>query len=409
MRVRRVRPERFGAFVATEEPFALISVDRALARRLGVDGAELWREPSREHEPVLRGPTEVHLAVTERCPAACTGCYADARPDGDEPAFDVLRERLDAIAAMGAFSVALGGGEGALREDLPDVIAHARALGLVPTLTTSGLGVTKERARRLSGLAQVNVSYDGPPGVYEAVRGYAGAAHAERAIEALREVGVPVGMNTVLTRASFAHLDAVAARASALGVVELQLLRFKPSGRGKLDYLATRLTEEQVDALPAVLRALVARYGLFTDPASNPASDAFDPGSGRFALRVDCAMVPFLAADPSILADDLARFGVIGCEPGRSLLTIDVRGDVRPCSFWRDRPATPLAPDTWSSDPTLESFRDFAESLPEPCASCAFVRVCRGGCRIVAGASGDPFRPDPECPKVRAFMKPTAQ
>jgi hypothetical protein len=78
MRVRRVRPERFGALVATEEPFALISVDRVLARRLGVDGAELWREPSREHEPVLRGPTEVHLAVTERCPAACTGCYADA-------------------------------------------------------------------------------------------------------------------------------------------------------------------------------------------------------------------------------------------------------------------------------------------------------------------------------------------
>ncbi|MBX3251221.1 MAG: radical SAM protein [Myxococcales bacterium] len=394
--IRRTRPERFGALVATESPAALVSVDRVLARRLGVDGGTLWAEPApRERVSVLTGPTEVHLAVTERCPATCSGCYADARPDGAEPELDALRARLDTIAALGAFSVAFGGGEGALRDDLPALVAHARALGLVPTLTTSGLGMTPARAAQLRGLAQVNVSYDGPPGVYEVVRGYRGAATAERAIAALREVGVPTGMNVVLTRASLPHLEATAARAEALGVVELQLLRFKPSGRGRLDYLATRLTPAQVASMPARLRALSAQHA--------------------FAIRVDCAMVPFFADDPVISAEALARFGVIGCEPGRSLATVDVHGDVRPCSFWRDRPAEPLTPSSWRDDATLGAFRAFAASLPEPCATCALAPVCRGGCRIVAGAlprgeevpDGEDFSPDPECPRVRAFRAGT--
>lgn len=384
LRIRRTRPERFGALVATESPAALISVDRVLARRLGVDGGQLWADLPPQHEPILAGPTEAHLAVTERCPAGCTGCYADARPDGAEPDLAVLRARLDTLAELGAFSVAFGGGEGALREDLPELVAHAHTLGLVPTLTTSGLGITPARAHALQGLAQVNVSYDGPPDVYEAVRGYRGAAQAERALAAFRDAGVPVGMNTVLTRASFPHLAATAARASELSAVELQLLRFKPSGRGALDYLATRLTPDQVDALPTLLRTLSEAHA--------------------FALRVDCAMVPFLAADPTIRPEDLLRFGVIGCEPGRSLLTVDVHGDVRPCSFWRDREAEPLHADTWRRDRTLDAFRDFAATLPEPCASCPMATVCRGGCRIVAGASGDAFRPDPECPKVRAHV-----
>lgn len=395
MRVRRMRAERFGALVAVEDPAALVAVDRVLARRLGAEGGPLWDAAPPDHEAVLQGPTEVHVTVTERCPAACTGCYADATPDGAEPSRAELFSRLERAAAMGAFSVAFGGGEGALRDDLPALIARARELGLVPTLTTSGLGITEESAVRLRGLAQVNVSYDGPPGIYEAVRGYRGAGQAERAIRALREAGIPVGMNTVLTRASFPHLPAIAERAATLEVVELQLLRFKPSGRGRLDYLSARLSDAQVDGLPAAVRRIVAEHGAFSDEVRAA------PGGGRFALRVDCAMVPFLAADPSIQPEELARFGVIGCEPGRSLLTIDVHGAVRPCSFWRDRPAAPLTDTTWRDDPSLEAFRRFAAALPEPCASCAFATVCRGGCRIVAGASGDAFRPDPECPRVR--------
>ena len=366
--------------VATEEPPALVAVDRALARRMGVEGGPLWIEG----DPglavsALSGPTEVHLAVTDRCPAGCKACYADATPDGHEPTLAELRGRLDRLAEAGAFSVAFGGGEASLRDDLPQLAAHALAVGLVPTMTTSGLGITARRARALRGLAQINVSWDGPAELYRSVRGYDGAAHAERAIRTLQDAGIPVGLNTVLTRTTLPGLERIGEGAAALGAIELQLLRLKPSGRGRLDYLALRPPPAALAELPKHLEALSEAH--------------------PFAVRVDCALVPFLAE--RFDAERLQLFGVSGCEAGRSLMTVGAGGSVGPCSFWGAAEA-PLTDRSWTGDPTLERFRAYAEDPPEPCRSCPVRSVCRGGCRIVADhLGGDPFAPDPECPRVR--------
>lgn len=454
--VTRARPEAFGAIVAIERPPALVSVDRVLAARLGVDGGDAWADPSPGLDvPVLSAPTEVHVAATTRCPAGCTGCYADARPEGHEPSAGEVRARLRALAEAGVFAVAFGGGESALRDDIGELASYARSLGLVPTLTTSGLGVTRERAARFRAFAQVNVSHDGVEGAYAEVRGYDGARGAERAIAILREAGVRVGANTVLTRASFPHVEATAERLEALGCVEVQLLRLKPSGRGTLDYRVRRLAPDQIAAFPALLRRLSGRR--------------------RLAVRIDCALLPFLAGgsggadEDRVTAETVRAFGVMGCEAGRSLLALRADGGVAPCSFW-DAPATssvdvpPRAPASgavteaatdprepgpreagpcgagtatkdaaaagregagrdagsdgaaadlapaWRADPTLADFRAYALRAPEPCASCAFRASCRSGCRIVARAiTGDPYAPDPECPRVVAYAASRAR
>ena len=106
MRVRKHRVEAFGALVAVEEPPALVAVDRILARRMGIEGGEVWSGADPGLDVDLRGPSEVHLSVTERCPAGCKGCYADATPKGHEPALEEVVARLEVLAGMGAFSVA---------------------------------------------------------------------------------------------------------------------------------------------------------------------------------------------------------------------------------------------------------------------------------------------------------------
>jgi radical SAM protein with 4Fe4S-binding SPASM domain len=384
---RPARPERFGALLPLAHPPALVAVDRLLAEKLGVDGGHLWDGP----DPglgvrALTAPTEVHVAVTERCPAGCTGCYADATTQGHEPTFEELCARLETLADIRVFSVAFGGGEAALRDDIGELARHARSVGLSPTMTTSGLGITEARARDLRAFAQINVSWDGPAELYRDVRGWDGAIVAERAIVHLRTAGIPVGVNTVLTRRNYPHLEAIARGAEDLGAVELQLLRFKPSGRGRLDYLATRLTPAQVETFGATLRAL---------------AESVAP-----AIRIDCALVPFLAASGRARPDDLARFGVMGCEAGRSLMTLDARGAARPCSFWEGPSGGASSPAaSWRDDATLERFRDYVADVPEPCASCDFLTSCRGGCRIVAAQAGEAFAPDPECPRVRAHRE----
>jgi pyrroloquinoline quinone biosynthesis protein E len=381
------RPEPFGAWVRLDDA-TLLAVDARLAERLGV--------PHGHAVGLATRPLELHVAVTARCPAACTGCYLDARPDGYEPPFAALAARLAEARAAGVSTVAFGGGEPLTRPDLGAVAAEARRLGLVPVMTTSGIGLTAARAAELTAFAQINVSHDGAEGGYEAVRGYPGEAGAERAIGLLAAAGIPVGVNLVLTRESFAAIEATAARVAALGAGELQLLRYKPAGRADdPGYEARRLTPEQQAALwPAIERLVAGR---------------------RLRLRIDCAMVPLLseallAAVPDPAAT-LGKLGVFGCEAARHLGALTVDGHAGACSFLKPGEGMPIPLGTaprsldadLDADPFLASLRRYHAAPAQPCASCALFPVCRGGCQVVSRrAHGGAFAPDPECPRVRA-------
>jgi radical SAM protein with 4Fe4S-binding SPASM domain len=386
------RPEPFGAWVRLDDA-TLIAVDARFAERIGVPhGHAIGKAPR---------PLELHVAVTARCPAPCTGCYLDARPDGHEPPFEALVARLAEARAAGVSTVAFGGGEPLTRGDLGRLAEEARGLGLVPVMTTSGIGLTAARATELRAFAQINVSHDGTGGAYEAVRGFDAAAHAERAIALLAAAGIPVGVNVVLTRASFPHLDGTAARAADLGAGEIQLLRYKPAGRAdEAGYEARRLSAEQGRALwPAVERLVASR---------------------RLRVRIDCAMVPLIADALLTAVPDaakvLASLGVFGCEAGRHLGALTVAGQPAPCSFFslpgREAGLVPLVPPVqvarasrdlpaaWDEGEELARFRAYHAAPPEPCRSCALFSVCRGGCQVVSRRAAGAFAPDPECPRV---------
>lgn len=345
----RARAEAFGAWVRLDDA-TLIAVTHDGTRKLGLRALEMQAG---------RGPLEVHMSVGDRCPANCSGCYTGATPDGDLVGFETLAQQLDAIAKDGAFTVAFGGGEPLAHPRLTELAEHARAIGLTPVVTTSGLGMTRDKAIAMRAFAQVNVSYDGVS-VGRGLRTGVVQTAAERAMALLGDAGVRVGVNTVLTKNSFEAVTETAAHVEALGAQELQLLRYKPAGRaGDLTYFSVRLSQTQVLQFPALLKTLRAR--------------------SQMSIRVDCALVPFLSS-LSLDVDTLRRFGVLGCEAGRYLGAIDSAGVTRGCSF--------LPPG--------------ATAGKSPCPGCDLREVCRGGCRVVAAHAGQPDGPDPECPRVLA-------
>jgi radical SAM protein with 4Fe4S-binding SPASM domain len=376
-----VRYEPWGAWVKLETEAAIVALDREGVRALGLDGGRVWRETA------VSAPIEVHLAVTARCGAGCKGCYLDVKPDGIEPPREAIERELDAAAAAGVFTVAFGGGEPTTRDDLDVLATAARARGLTPVVTTSGLGLSDARLQRLLGFAQVNVSYDGAGDTYTSVRGFDASEAAEKAITRLSQAGMRVGVNVVLTRDSYSRLDHTLARARSLGAVEAQLLRYKPAGRAAtLDYLAQRLTPEQARALGPTLRRLA------TDLCSN----------GGFHVRIDCALVAFLSGDPELAADPsgLSRFGVFGCEAAGALAAFTVDGRVAPCSFAAATALPALDVAQHATDPELSRWRDHVAAPPEPCSSCSLRPVCKGGCKVVARFLEGVHGPDPECPRV---------
>jgi radical SAM protein with 4Fe4S-binding SPASM domain len=123
-------------------------------------------------------------------------------------------------------------------------------------------------------------------------------------------------------------------------------------------------------------------------------------------VRIDCALVPYLSADADLASrpEELARWGVFGCEAGAGLAATRVDGRVLPCSFASasEIEASEIAGRGWETDTRLTAFRSFPERAPEPCASCSLRPICRGGCKIVSEYLGGGVGPDPECPRVRA-------
>jgi radical SAM protein with 4Fe4S-binding SPASM domain len=371
-----VRYEPWGAWAKLEHAEgiaegALVALDREGARALGLDGGEAWTGDAKAPS----APIEVHMAVTARCAHGCDGCYTGARPDGEEPPARAITERLDALAASRVFTVAFGGGEPTTREDLGYLARAAKERGITPVVTTSGLGLNQAKIERLREFAQVNVSYDGAGDDYARVRGFDGARGAERAIALLASAGVRVGVNIVLTCDTFEALPSTIARARTLGASEAQLLRYKPAGRAaSLDYLARRLTPAQSASLGPLVRRLATEQP-------------------DLRIRIDCALVPFLSADPELARDPerLARWGVFGCEAAGALGALRVDGRSAPCSFAGA-----------ADDAELARWRAYTEAPPEPCASCALRPVCKGGCRVVSDFVLGAHGPDPECPRVRA-------
>lgn len=363
------RPELFGAWVRLDDG-TLVAVDNALRGRLGLD-------PSRSpHTPTA--PLEAHVGVTKRCDCHCEGCYQSSSVDGEEPAFDRILEVLQTMAGLGVSTVAFGGGEPLLRRDLGEIARATRQLGMIPVTTTSGSALTPQRACELRDFAQINVSHDGVGGAYARTRGWDGSDRAERAIGLLSDAGIAVGANMVLARGSLNAVEATAERVHSLGARELQLLRYKPAGRGADLYASRSLSFEELGALAQLVR----RMG----------------GTSRLSLRIDCALVPLLAGllGDSCSVELLRRTGVFGCEAGRYLGGVGVSGMLAPCSCWPGATCS----GGWDDDPQMARIRDWHARLPEPCSGCDLASVCRGGCQVVSLFRLGALGPDPECPRV---------
>jgi radical SAM protein with 4Fe4S-binding SPASM domain len=387
--VRGFRAETFGGIFQLETPRALVFVDRDRARSLGQDGGDRWTDPALDGKmgaTVLAAPLEAHLQLTNKCDAGCKGCYTGATPTGAAGEWGLAewKRAIDELAKAGVFHLALGGGESATLPWLGEIAEHARDRGLVPNLTTSGLAGL-ESLLEIAGLfGQINVSLDGMGRGYAQVRGFDGFARADDALRRLKSVKDEIGINVVVTRWTFGQLDALFAHARLRGLNEIELLRFKPSGRGEKSYAELCCTDAQHRRLLPEILGLVKRH--------------------HVRARVDCSYTPMIAHhDPG--PELLQKLAVYGCTGGDFLIGVKASGVMSACSFappTPDRPKVDRINEIWKDPAAFGEFRRWQEAA-EPCRSCPYHELCRGGCRIVsAHVAGDPAAPDPECPRVIA-------
>jgi radical SAM protein with 4Fe4S-binding SPASM domain len=387
-RIISYRYESFGGILHLKNPSALVYVDKDYMLSLGYSPSPLWDRETR----LLSAPTEVHLSITRHCTAGCGDCYMDARdlsPTMDaagtaagEIGLPGMKRAIDALAAMRVFHVALGGGESFEIPWLMDLVRHVRSRGIVPNITTNGRFISEANVFQCQNFGRINVSLRdvGPFGPGESAPRRAFEA-AHRALDLLRKAGVPVGINCVVTRDNVDRLEEIVRYARRMRAREIEFLRLKPAGRAREGYAEQALTRRQAREFFPRVMALMKRHGV--------------------TLKLDCSFTPLLcshAPDP----ERMEFFSIAGCDGGNLLVGAAPDGRVAPCSFsrWEDLRVEDL-PDRWTRPETFEPYRRWTLFAAEPCASCAYLRICRGGCHAVSEYYyGDPRLPDPECPIV---------
>ena len=374
----KTRYESFGGIIALHNPPATIYVDQVYMRELGYPGSPLWNLGSDQ----LSAPVTAHFAITNRCPMGCKTCYnGSGKEVPGELSTEELKRVLDELTKMEVFTVAFGGGEPLAHPDIFELARYTRKIGMTPTMTTNGYYINYRTAWKARVFSHVHVSIDGVGDIYSAVRGVDGFPHARRAIKLLRQCGVSVGVNVVVCRANYDHLEELVQFVVSQDVDDIIFLRLKPGGRARKYYFDQRLT-------------LVQRIGLFR------LLEGFSNDYGIHS-HVDCAMMPFIYYhEPE--EDILQRYCGEGCVAGQEIIEINSRGYVRGCSFALS-PACKVGDlqGQWNISEELRKYRDWESCAREPCASCRYLTLCRGGCRALAEVvTGDFSAPDPECPFV---------
>lgn len=151
--------------------------------------------------------------INARCNLSCRFCEYWRRP-GKEMSTPAILRMLDEAHSFGIGVYNAWTAEPLLREDLPEILRHAKSLGMVTSLITNGL-LLRRRAGVLDNLDLLSVSVDGIKS-YKELRGIDLQAVLE-GIRAAQQAGHETLMNCVISGKNVGELEDLVHLAESLG------------------------------------------------------------------------------------------------------------------------------------------------------------------------------------------------
>lgn len=353
------------------------------------------------HSPML-----VFYEVTQACDLACRHCRACAQsgPHPEELRTDQAKALITQFASFPRRPLlVLTGGDPLKRPDIDALVRHAAKCRLEIAMTPSAtpLATASAIARlRDMGVGRFAVSLDSSDeATHDAFRGVPGSF--SRTLEIMRDaraLGVPVQVNTTISRRNVHQVDAMADLIAAEGIVLWSVFFLIPVGRGAVE---ERIRAEEYEEVFEKLwsHAQRQRYAIKTTEAHH---------YRRFVLqrRGDSRLnAPSAESAPRDAGSgDSRRRTPLGINDGRGVLFVSHTGRVFPSGF------LPLECGRFPSQSVVEIYQRHPVflSLREPdqlhgkCGVCEFRQVCGGSRARAYAVTGDVLGPEPDCAYVPA-------
>ena len=310
-------------------------------------------------------PYRMDLAITYRCNNDCPHCYNARERTFPELPTEAWKRLLDRIWEVGIPHVVFTGGEPSLRDDLPELVAHAQSNGQVTGMNTN--------ARRLSDPAFVQKLVDaGLDHVQITLESHDAAIHDrmvaargawKQTVAGLRNVldtPLYVMTNTTLLQDNSPHLIKTLDFLADLGVPTVGLNALIYSGRGAT--VGTGLAET---ALPLLL---------------DLAREKTEMAGQRLIWYTPTQYCHF---DPMQL-----ELGVKACTAALYNMCVEPDGSVLPCQSYYQSLGN-LLEEPWEAiwkHPLALHLRE-RRYVPAKCNGCALLAECGGGCPLTYQSS----------------------
>jgi radical SAM protein len=331
--------------------------------------------------------------VTRACDLCCVHCRARATPVPD-PRELTTAEALALVAQLGELDpgvLVLTGGDPFKRPDLDGLIAAAVTRGLRVAIAPSVTPLlVAARLRRLAalGVCRVALSLDGPDAAtHDRMRGMPGSFDATSgAIAGVREAGLPLQLNTSLTRETVERLPRTAELVAELRPALWSVFFVVPVGRAR--------REQQLgpDSCERVFHFLYEWSRAEEIAVKTTAAPAFR----RVVLQREAA----------------ARGGPRPSRPravndGKGFLFVSHTGDVYPSGFLPLTTANVReehVADIYRRSRLFRALRD-PSRLEGKCGVCPFRSVCGGSRARAYAVTGNFLAEDPAC----AYVPPSVR
>jgi len=305
-------------------------------------------------------PYRMDLAITYRCNNDCAHCYNARERNFPELTTAAWMGILDKLWDLGVPHIVFTGGEATLRNDLPELIAHAEANGQITGLNTNARRLADEKyvAQLVqAGLDHVQVTVESCNAeIHDAMMRSKGAF--KQTIKGLKNVinsPLYVMTNTTMLQTNIDTIPATLDFLADLGVPTIGLNALIYSGSGLT--VGTGLAENELQ------------------PILDIAIQKIEARGQRLIWYTPTQYCQF---DPT-----QQNLGVKGCTAALYSMCIESNGDVLPCQSYYT-PLGNMLYDEWDSiwNHELSVKLRNRKGLPAQCDGCGLVVECGGGCPL---------------------------
>jgi len=342
-----------------------------------------------------RNPLMFYYEITQACDLVCKHCRASAQenPHPEELSSEQSRALIDQVAGFPRPPMlVLTGGDPLKRADLFDLVRHAAGLGLHVALTPSATPLaTREAFERAqeAGVRALGISLDGADAAtHDAFRGWEGSFERTRRMLAdARALGLPVQVNTTVTRRNFHQIDAIAELLDDEGIAMWSVFFLVPVGRGVEE---TRIPPEEYEIAFARLwhHAQHRPFGVKTTEA---------PHYRRYVLQQGGD--PLAGPRHGREGGPRVHRAPLGVTDGRGVMFVSHTGEICPAGFLPlvcGRFPHDSVVDVYQNHPTFRALQD-PDRYKGRCGRCEYRHVCGGSRARAYAVSGDPLGPEPDC------------